>query len=474
MDYVQKLNLRLKPILDLLQKQALEQSVTERQPHNRTDVIDQLVQKQQHAALQRELKKLNSADIAHLIAMLPSDKRLLVWGELSHQIAGEVILELTEGVAESLIEQTDSALLSAILSTLDADELSEIADLLSDSVLEQAKANLAHTERNWLEDTLSYPEGSVGNIMSKDSLVIFDHQTIGDAIDTIRAADDFPPQTDKLLVINRQHQLVGIIPLFKLIRHQDKAKIIECMDTNVVYFRPSEDAEDAGQAFERYDLVSAPVVDDKQRVIGRLTVESIMDHLRDRAEMQALAKEGLSADTDVFGPVLESARERWPWLCINLLTAFVATRFISIFEGTIQQLVALATLMPIVASVGGNTGNQTAALLIRALAMNQVHRDNIAFLFRKELIVSLLNGLLWGGLLGIVAGAIYKNLVLGVVMTLAIIGNLILAALIGVCVPLLLEKLKRDPAMGSSVVLTFATDSMGFFIFLGLASLVLV
>ena len=257
-------------------------------------------------------------------------------------------------------------------------------------------------------------------------------------------------------------------------RYPEDTLVRDCMDTDVVAFSPGDDAVDAGQAFERYDLISAPVVDEHHRLIGRLRVETIMDHLREVAQKQALAKEGLKADTDLFGPILEGARERWPWLMINLLTAFLATRFISLFEGTIQQLVALATLMPIVASVGGNTGNQTAALVIRGLAMEQIQGGNLGYIYRKELLISLINGVIWGSVLGLFAWLLYQNPLLGCVMMGAVMLNLLLAALIGITVPMLLVRLKKDPAMGSSVVLTFATDSMGFFLFLGLATLILV
>ncbi|MEZ5509010.1 MAG: magnesium transporter [Gammaproteobacteria bacterium] len=264
------------------------------------------------------------------------------------------------------------------------------------------------------------------------------------------------------------------MPLISLIRHDGDRRLGDVMDPDVVYFSPHDPAEEAGHAFERYDLVSAPVVDEHLRVIGRLRVEAIMDYLRIRAEEQALAKAGLSGDTDLLGPIWEGARERWPWLCVNLLTAFVASRFISLFEGTIQQLVALATLMPIVASIGGNTGNQTAALLIRGLALNHVHRDTLTYIYRKEVTISLINGLLWGSVLGVFAWILYGNPLMGMVMAAAVTLNLIVAALIGITIPVLLDRLDRDPAMGSSVVLTFATDSMGFFLFLGLATLVLV
>lgn len=465
---------RLAPVLDLLQKQGVVQTVTHRQQQNRAELIESLLERQQKAAINRELQRLDSADIAHLLVMLPSDRRPSIWLELPPQKAGDVLVELNDPVAEDLIELTQHEPLMLILETLDIDELTEIADLLSTSQLKEATSRLEMNERQWLENTMAYPEGSVGDNMSKDSLIISELCSVNQAIEQVRSTKELPPQMDKLFVINHTKQLCGVIPLIYLMRNDGGTKLKDCMESSVVSFSPLDEAEDAGQAFERYDLISAPVLDEKKRVVGRLTVESIMDYLRERAEAQALAKEGLSADTDLFGPILEGARERWPWLCVNLITAFLATRFISIFEDTIQQLVALATLMPVIASVGGNTGNQTAALVIRSLAMNQLHRDNLSFIYRKELVISILNGLLWGTILGIFSWALYNHFMLGVVMTIAVTLNLVLAAIIGITVPIILDRFGKDPAMGSSVILTFATDSMGFFLFLGLATIILV
>jgi len=464
---------RLAPILDLLQKQQVVQAVTQRQAQPRAELLENLLHRQQEVELRRSLARLNGPDAAHLLQMLATDHRLLVWSELPVRTAGRALIELPEAVAEGLIERTPPAQLDAILQELDADELAEVAGYLPREALEKAKAQLQANDRSWLESSLTYPEDSVGDIMSRDSLIVADDISVNAAIEQVRSADELPSQTDKLFVVDRHKHLVGVVPLIALMRHDGERPLNAIMDRDLVSFFPEDDAEEAGQAFERYDLISAPVIDDRRRVVGRITVEAVMDYLRARAENLALAKEGLSADTDLLGPVWQGARERWPWLCINLMTAFLATRVISLFEGTIQQLVALATLMPIVASVGGNTGNQTSALLIRGLALDQVHRDTLSFIYRKEISIGLINGLLWGSVLGLFAWGLYHNWLLGLVMMGAVTLNLMLAALIGISVPLLLDRFDRDPAMGSSVVLTFATDSMGFFIFLGLATLTL-
>jgi magnesium transporter len=246
------------------------------------------------------------------------------------------------------------------------------------------------------------------------------------------------------------------------------------MTTDVVSFRPDDRAAEAAGAFERYDLLSAPVVDERGKLVGRLAVEDVLDFMRHQAEMDALKRAGLRGDEDIFASVWDSARNRWLWLLVNLVTAFAASRVIGLFEGTIHRLVALATLMPIVASVAGNTGNQTVALIVRALTLGQVTPASTPHLVRKELTVGLLNGTMWGVVVGLVAFALYGNLPLGAVMGVAVLLNLIVGAMIGIAVPLALHRSGRDPAQGASVLLTFTTDSMGFFIFLGLARLLLV
>ena len=239
---------------------------------------------------------------------------------------------------------------------------------------------------------------------------------------------------------------------------------------NPIVITPYLNSEDAVKVFERYDLLSAPVVDERNKLVGRITVDSVIDFSRRKADEEALKRAGLQGEEDIFASVWASARNRWFWLGVNLITAFLASRVIGLFENTIGRLVSLAALMPIVASIGGNTGNQTVALIVRGLALDHITKSNLLYLLLKELRVSLLNGLVWGGFMGILTMILYANPSLGLVMGVAMLLNLIVAALIGVLVPLVLERFNYDPAQGSSVLLTFTTDSMGFLIFLGLAS----
>jgi magnesium transporter len=268
--------------------------------------------------------------------------------------------------------------------------------------------------------------------------------------------------------------LRGLVPINRLLVTDPEVTVGEVMTRDYVKFNADEEAAEAAAAFERYDLVSAPVVDDAGALIGRMTVNAVVDYMREKNEREMLSAGGLQEDEDLFASVWKSVKNRWAWLAINLITAFAASRVIGIFEGSIAKLVALAALMPIIAGIGGNSGNQTTTMIVRALALGQITRDNARKLLVKEMSVSALNGLIWGGVVGVFAFLIYHNWQLGLVMMLAMVLNLLLAALMGVLIPMAMDKFRRDPAIGSSVMITAITDSGGFFIFLGLATLFLV
>jgi magnesium transporter len=265
-----------------------------------------------------------------------------------------------------------------------------------------------------------------------------------------------------------------VLPIRWLLVNDPAKDVSEVMASDANTFRPEDDVAETAQAFERYDLVTAPVVDANGKLIGRVTIDAMVDVIREESDAEVRERFGLREDEDIFASVWKSLRNRWAWLAINLVTAFVASRVIGLFEGSIQKLVALATLMPIVAGIGGNSGNQTITMIVRALALDQISPTSAKRLLRKELGVAMINGLIWGGVIGLVAWLLYRNVQLGLVMTAAMTLNLLLAALMGVLIPMTLLRFDRDPAMGSSVMITAITDSGGFFIFLGLATLFLV
>jgi len=425
------------------------------------------------ATLRAKLDALHPADIAYLLEALPLEERMTVWNLVKADRDGEILVEVSEAVRESLIANMDSAELVAAAETLEADELADIAADLPAGVMEEVVQSLPAEERERLRAALSYPEGSVGALMDFDHVAVREDVTLEAVTRYLRRMDELPDHTDQLFVVDRANRLRGSLPLARLIVSDLEVEVRKVMIPDTARFSAEDSAEDASNAFERYDLVSAPVIDASETLIGRLTANAVIDYIRERSAESRLAEAGLRQEEDVFAPVLDSFKNRWAWLAINLVTAFIASRVIDFFEGSIERLVALAALMPIVAGIGGNSGNQTITMIVRALALGQIQGSYWSQLLRKEVGVALLNGVVWGVLLGVVAYLLYGNVALGGVMALAMILNLLLAAGMGVTIPWLRARFGKDPAVGSSVLITACTDSGGFFIFLGLATLFL-
>ena len=424
--------------------------------------------------LRARLDRLHPADIAAILEALPHEERLAVWELVKADRDGEILVEVSDAVRESLIEAMDSRELVAAAETLEADELADIAPDLPPAVIEEVVQALPLEERERLRAALSYPEGAVGALMDFDHVSVREDVTLEAVTRYLRRLDELPDHTDQLFVVDREQVLKGTLPLARLIVSDLDREVRQVMVTESVKLHPQDRAEDAASAFERYDLVSAPVVDAAGRLTGRLTVDAVVDYIREASAETQLAEAGLRQEEDVFAPVLDSFKNRWAWLALNLVTAFIASRVIGIFEDAIAQLVALAALMPIVAGIGGNSGNQTVTMIVRALALGQIQGTYWAKLLGKEVGVALLNGAVWGTLLGAIAYLFYGSVALSGVMALAMMLNLLLAAFMGVAIPWLRSRFGRDPAVGSSVLITACTDSGGFFIFLGLATIFLV
>jgi magnesium transporter len=425
-------------------------------------------------AMQRLLDGLHPADVAYILENLPLEDRLFVWGLVRSDRDGEILLEVSDAVRDTLLADMDSTEIVAATQNLDVDEIADLAPDLPDEVVQDIIEAQDTEERAQLQSALSYEEGTVGALMDFEVVSIRDDVTCEVALRYLRRYDELPGRTDALWVVDREDRLKGFLLLKKLLVTDPDVEIGSIYERDVISFEPENDADDAAQAFERYDLVSAPVVDGTRKVIGRVTVDVVLEYVRERNEAQSLGKVGLREEEDMFSSVWASAKNRGPWLALNLCTAFVASRVVGAFEGSIEKLAALAALMPIVAGIGGNSGNQTTTLIVRSLALGQINAANARRLLNKEIGISTLNGVLWGGVLGVLAWGLYGNVALGAVMALAMFLNLVVAALAGFFIPVGMERFGRDPAVGSSVFLTFVTDSMGFFIFLGLATLFLV
>jgi magnesium transporter len=380
---------------------------------------------------------------------------------------------VSDAVRESLIADMDRHEILAAVEPLDADELADLVDDLPTAMLPELMASLDSQQREQVQSALSYEDDQLGALMDFEMVTIREDVSLEVVLRYLRRWDELPAQTDKLFVINQDNLLTGVLPLHWLLVNSPEKMVSEVMAPDVNTFHPVDDAYEVAQAFERYDLVTAPVVDERGHLIGRITIDAMVDVIREEGESEALSRGGLREEEDIFASVWASLKNRWSWLAINLVTAFIASRVIDLFEGSIERLVALAALMPIVAGIGGNSGNQTITMIVRALALNQITAESAKRLWRKELTVSLLNGLIWGGVIGIVAWLLYDSASLGMVMTAAMTLNLLLAAFAGVGIPVLMTKFGRDPALGSSVLITAMTDSGGFFIFLGLATIFL-
>ncbi|MCK7582810.1 MAG: magnesium transporter [Chromatiales bacterium] len=464
----------LRDIRELLSRQRLVEDLMHRQHSSHQDLVDSITHRQTIGWLKRKLDRLHPADIAYILEALPRDQRQLVWDLVRSDKDGEILLEVSDAVRPSLIETMDSAEIRAAAESLDADELADLALDLPPEVMEDVLEALDQEEREHVRAAMSYPEDSVGALMDFDMVTVREDVTLEVVLRYLRRFEELPDHTDKLIVIDREERLRGILTLESLLINEPERLVSEVMKSkSVITLAPEDDADEAAAAFERYDLISVPVIDAERRVIGRVTVADMVDRIREESEAEILSHAGLREEEDIFAPVMRSVRNRWAWLAINLVTAFVASRVIDLFEDSIAQLVALAALMPIVAGIGGNAGNQTITMIVRAIAMGQVDPSALWRLLGKEVGVALINGVLWGGVIGVVVWVFYGNPELSLVMTAAMTLNLLLAATAGVLIPLMRQRLGRDPALGSSVMITALTDSGGFFIFLGLATLFL-
>ena len=464
----------LRRVTELLQKHELVENLVHRQEGPRRDLVETVVHKAHLAELQRLLDPLHPADIADILESLPLNQRLIVWDLVKADREGEILLEVTDAVRETLIEHMDDQELVAAAEHLDTDEIADLAPDLPREVMQDVFRSLSTEEQEQLRAALSYPEGTVGALMDFDMISIRDDVTVEATLRYLRRLDELPDHTDQLFVVDRTGIFKGLLAINRLLVTDPDTTVTEVMQLAATRLRPQQKAEEGANAFERYDLVSAPVVDDAGKLVGRVTVNAVVDYIREETDSDMLSAGGLSEDEDLFASVWKSVRNRWTWLAINLVTAFIASRVIGLFEHSIARLVALAALMPIVAGVSGNSGNQTITLIVRALALGQITLASARKLFAKELGVSAVNGLIWGSVVGLFAFMIYHNWQLGLVMTGAMMLSMLLAAVMGVAIPLLMQRLGRDPALGTSVMITAITDSGGFFIFLGLATVFLV
>lgn len=449
-------------LVDMLHERPLRESPAEAAAHRKQ--VDEI---------KRTLPLLHAADIADLLEALPEDERLALWRLIGNDRRGQVLVEASENVWESLIEEMSDRDLLRAIAPLDIDEQAYLAKYLSRDLTGRLLTSLDPELRSRVLDVMHFDRDRVGRIMDFKLVTVRADVTLATVQRFLRQRKSIPDSTDKLFITDKNNRLLGELPLTEILLNTPDKRVHEVMNDRPTTFMIDDKAEDAAGSFERYNLISAAVIDAKGKLMGRVTIEDVVDLVNEENDSNIRKMGGVNPGEDVFAPVRKSVRTRWAWLAINLCTAFIASRVIGLFEHTISQLVALAALMPIVAGIGGNTGNQTITMIVRALALRQVEPGNFTFLIGRELGVALINGLFWGSIMGGVTWAMYGNPALGGVMMLAMLLNLLLAALMGVLIPLLMIKMKRDPAVGSSVLITALTDTGGFFIFLGLATVFL-
>ena len=423
--------------------------------------------------VRRMVNTLAPAEIGNLLESLPLDKRMVVWGLVDAEDDGEVLVHVGDEVRESLIADMDPDEIVAAVEDLDIDDLADLVEDLPEAVTGQILQSMDRENRERLEQALSYDEDTAGRLMNPEVVTVRADTTVDVVLRFLRLRGELPEHTDHLYVVNRRHQLMGWVALQDLVTRDPSTPINELIDDELEALHVDESAEEVARQFSDHDWVSAPVVDDGNILRGRITIDDVVDIIREQAEHQALGAAGLDEEEDLFSPVRRAVRGRALWLGINLMTAFLAAMVIGRFEGTIQEIVALAVLMPIVAGIGGNAAVQVLTLMVRGLALGQVAASNARILLWKEIRVALINGLMIGGLVGLVALVWFGDWVLSLVIALALVITLLTSALAGVAVPLLLRRMRVDPAVAGTVVVTAVTDVMGFLSFLGLATLIL-
>jgi len=455
----------LAEVQELLRRQELVASLVHRQEEGdtRQDLVEQLVQRQHEAELKALVDGLHPSDIAFILESLPKDERQAVWKLVSAEHDADVLLEVEAMDRQDLVAATEN---------LDADELADLAPDLPADVVAEVQKGLTDEERAQLLEAMGYPEDSVGAIMDFEMVRVREDVSLEVVLRYLRRLHELPDHTDQIFVVDRQDKLQGTLPLSTLLLSEPETAVRDVMTTDYLTLAALDSDADAAGAFERYDLVSAPVVDDQGRLIGRVTIADVVDVMREDSQEQALSRAGLQEE-DIFAPVAMALRNRAPWLLFNLCTAATASFVASRFEGTVSHIVILAFLMSIVAGIGGNSGNQTMTMIIRALAMGRITGRNLWQLVKRELLVTLLVGLCGSVVAALFAWAISGSISIALVMMAAMICNMLVGASVGVLVPMVRDRFGKDPAIGSSVLLTFATDSLGFFIFLGLATIFL-
>ena len=418
------------------------------------------------------LSKMSSSEIAHALESSPPKQRNLLFSLLKTEEEGDVLFELGEEIQQDLISNISNEELSEAVKELELDEIVDILQNLPEERMKKILSNMSMVDRQRIEMGLTFPENTAGGLLNTDVISVRPGNSIKEVISYLRDLGKLPDNTDKIFVVNNQNEYLGELSISEIITSNPSMRVNEIMETEISPISADLDDKEVATLFERNDLISSSVINENGKLIGRITIDDVVDVIREDADQNLLGMAGVAEDT--FAPPGRAAKSRVFWLSMNLVTAFIAASTINIFQDVIDKIVYLAILMPIVASMGGVAATQTLTIVLRGLTLEQINSSNIRWLFKRELAVSILNGIVLSILVGLITYGWFKDLTIALLISCALVINLISSVIAGILVPLILRKFKQDPAIGGSVVVTTVTDVVGFFSFLGLATIYLV
>ena len=422
--------------------------------------------------IRRLLSGMHPSEVAHSIESLPPKERKFLWSLIDTQDEGEIIAELHDEIQQELISEISAEELITILGDLELDEIVDILQVLPDRKTENILSAMSMRDRKRIREALEYPEDSAGGLMNTDIISVRPKHNLEVVMRYLRAQRELPKNTDQIFVVSRENKFLGSLPISTIIVSDPNLNVRELMETETQPLLVDLNDKDVSRLFEQNDWVSAPVIDKESNLIGRITIDDVVDVIMEDADQNFLGMAGVAEDT--FAPPARAAKSRILWLSINLLTAFIASMTISLFQATIDQIVYLAILMPIVASMGGVAGTQTLTIVIRGLTLQQINHSNLQWLYKREIAVSIVNGILLSILVGGITYFWFKDIIIATLICVAMIVNLVFSAIAGIFIPIILRKFNQDPAIAGSVVVTTVTDVIGFFSFLGLATIFLI
>ena len=423
------------------------------------------------AKVRRMLNSMAPVDIAHLIEASPPKARKILWELVDKDSEGEVLQHLSDELQSHFLSDMSAEEVADVTADLDTDDVADILQQLPGRVTQQVLRSMDQQDRSRIETILEYPEDSAGGLMNTDTVTIRPDISLEATLRYLRRHKTLPAMTDNLLVVNRQNEFIGVLPINKLLVSDPNQTVREVMNTDSKIIHADQHETEVAKVFERHDLVSAPVLDSEGVLLGRITIDDVVDVIRETADHSLMSMAGLDEEEDTFAPAMKTSRRRAVWLGINLITAFIASAVIGLFDKTIEQVVALAVLMPIVASMGGIAGSQVLTLVIRGQALGHLSGANFRWLFNRELVVAGINGILWAVVIALITLAWFQDPIIASIIGAAIIINLLVAAISGAALPLILKAQGIDPALAGSVILTTVTDVVGFLSFLGLATI---